>query len=88
METARDIAKRLDNRQFARDIQAHTNKHGWHNTAKVLREVIFCHVDWDADFNELDNVLRRIERAFSGQIHEAKPDIPNLPDGSVSDHFS
>ena len=79
---------RVENQNLAHAIKQHVNDHGWSNTAKVLREVVFCHVGWDADFTELDNVLRRIERAFSGQIHETKPDIPNLPDGDPSDHFS
>ncbi len=88
METAKDMGIRRDHQQFARDIREHTKKRGWHNTAKVLREVVSVHVGWDSDFTELSNVLRRIEREFKDQVMETKPDIPNLPDGSPADHFS
>lgn len=64
METAKDIARRLDNQQLARTIRALTSKYGWSNTAKTLREVVFVHVGWNSDFTELDNVLRKIEQDF------------------------
>jgi len=53
--------------QLVNTIRWFIKHHGWHNTAKVLREVVSVHVSWDSDFAELDNVLRRIEKDFKGE---------------------
>jgi len=82
----RAIILRRANENLQTDIQNHATKYGWENTAKVLSRVVFVHVGWDENFTELDNVLRKIER--SCKHHEDKLDIPNLPDGDPSDHFS
>lgn len=84
MKIVDDSIVQADNQNLACAIKQHVKDHGWYNTAKVLREVVFVHVGWDSKFTELDNVLRKIEREFK----ETKPYIPNLPDGDPSDHFS
>lgn len=79
MESPEDILRRLDNQKLVAAIRSHTSKHGWHNTAKTLREVASVHVGWDSNFTELCNVLRRIENDFKGQVLEAQSEIPRTP---------
>ena len=54
------LVERLDSVALVDQITEYMILHGTRNLAKVLREVIFIHVGWDADFDELSNVLRRI----------------------------
>ncbi len=81
--------------QLVEQIKTHVKKHGWPNTAKALREVIFIHVGWDSDFTVLNNVLRKIEKPseimdryrkiMQDQRQEDIPDSPLKPPAS---HFS
>lgn len=42
--------------------------YGWSEAAKALRQVVQPHVNFESDFTELDNVLRKIEkRGFSSK---------------------
>ncbi len=70
MKIIDDSIVQSDNQNLAHAIKQHVKKHGWYNTAQVLRGVVFVHVGWDSDFTELDNVLRRIVKGFKGEIKE------------------
>lgn len=70
MKIPAEIVTRIHNERLDRDLRSHIKQHGWYNTAKVLRELVSVHVGWDSEFTELDNVLRRIEGTFSGEIRK------------------
>jgi len=83
-------------REFAQDLRSFVCAHGWSETASILRAEVFVYVGFESVFTELDNLLRRIERDFEESstkdvdraCRARRSDIPNLPDGDVSDHFS
>lgn len=83
------IVLRKETEQFQKAIHHHILVHGWAGLAKALRAEVFVHVGWDSVFTELDNVLRRIANVPLGEVLPPnESDIPNLPDGDPSDHFS
>ncbi|KKM25175.1 hypothetical protein LCGC14_1597580 [marine sediment metagenome] len=62
------LVERLDSVALVDQITKYMILHGMCNLAKVLREIIFIHVGWDADFDELNNVLRRIANVPLGEV--------------------